>query len=76
MGKTYKNHSCTCPACGEQIEVEEYFHEEEVINCEHCYAELVVTSLKPPKVKLCKSDDDDDDNNYHDDDYFESNDDD
>ncbi|GEM_PF-2309374 len=64
MGKTYKNHSCICPECGEQVEFEEYFFEDEVINCDHCNSELIIVSLKPPKVKVYSEinvvDDDDD----------------
>ncbi len=48
-----------CPDCRGQFEVPiEDFCEDEVLECDLCSAEVIVTSEKPPRVKLFTEADD------------------
>ena len=43
-----------CPACGEEINIEEGACVGDIICCPECYIEIEIVKLDPPKVKEFK----------------------
>lgn len=46
-----------CPSCSSYFELEDGYEIGDMVFCPDCNEELKITSLRPPKVMLEKSDD-------------------
>ncbi|MBN1522579.1 MAG: hypothetical protein JW928_08605 [Candidatus Aureabacteria bacterium] len=61
-----------CPRCWDKLEIDEYTETGDSISCPHCYSDIEVVSLDPPKLVKAEKSRYDDDEDYSYDDEEES----